>query len=245
MTIDSWLAAAEGDASGFWFQSLLADLAFPKSFVWGELRRRRGDSGRRARRRTSTTAPEATRARSSATTRPRVRLGRRRDSPTRGRPTPDERRLQPRCRRRTSRRCSSAGSSTSRRRRRSATKELLPHLPNGHQVVLPGFGHSNDFWTDQPEAGTHLLDTFLATGKVDDSRYEPQKVDFTPEVTQTALGKGLAGDDGRPRRPDRALAAADGPPRPQARALRPQGERDAALASTRSCSAWAAGSSAS
>ena len=25
-----------GDASGLWFQSLLADLAFPQSFVWGE-----------------------------------------------------------------------------------------------------------------------------------------------------------------------------------------------------------------
>ena len=111
----------------------------------------------------------------------------------------------------------------------SATKELLPHLPNGHQVVLPGFGHTNDFWTYQPEASTHLLNTFLASGKVDDSLYVAQKVDFTPEVTQTALGKGLAGSDGRPRAPDGALAAADGPPGHQARALRAQGERDAAL----------------
>ena len=30
-------AAADGDASGFWFQSLLADLAFPESFVWGQM----------------------------------------------------------------------------------------------------------------------------------------------------------------------------------------------------------------
>ena len=28
---------------------------------------------------------------------------------------------------------------------------------------------------------------------MDDSRYEPQAVDFTPEVTQTALGKGIGG----------------------------------------------------
>ena len=37
MTLDAWTSAADGDASGFWFQSLLADIAFPKSFVWGEM----------------------------------------------------------------------------------------------------------------------------------------------------------------------------------------------------------------
>jgi hypothetical protein len=75
----------------------------------------------------------------------------------------------------------------------AATEELLPHLPNGHQVVLPGFGHSTTFWTEQPEAGTRLINTYLASGKVDDSLYGPQTVDFTPEVTQTALAKGIAG----------------------------------------------------
>jgi hypothetical protein len=38
-----------------------------------------------------------------------------------------------------------------------------------------------------------LINTFLSTGRVDDSLYEPQPVDFTPEVTQTALGKGIGG----------------------------------------------------
>jgi hypothetical protein len=73
-----------------------------------------------------------------------------------------------------------------------ATKELLPSLRNGRQVVLPGIGHSLSFFTEQPDAGTRLVNTFLDTGKVDTSAYSPQKVDFTPEVTQTALGKGLA-----------------------------------------------------
>jgi hypothetical protein len=59
--------------------------------------------------------------------------------------------------------------------------------------VLPRFAHSTTFWTEQPGAGTHLISTYLATGKVDDSRYEPQTVDFTPEVSQTALAKGIAG----------------------------------------------------
>ena len=59
--------------------------------------------------------------------------------------------------------------------------------------MLPGFGHSTSVWTQQPEAGTRLINTFLDSGKVDRSLYKPQKVDFTPEVTQTALGKGIAG----------------------------------------------------
>src|SRR5215208_3710957 len=37
MTLGSWISAADGDASGLWFQSLFADLAFPQSFVWGEM----------------------------------------------------------------------------------------------------------------------------------------------------------------------------------------------------------------
>ena len=37
MAIDSWLSAADGDASGLWFLSLLARMAFPESFTWGEL----------------------------------------------------------------------------------------------------------------------------------------------------------------------------------------------------------------
>ncbi|HEY6057718.1 MAG TPA: alpha/beta hydrolase, partial [Candidatus Limnocylindrales bacterium] len=36
MTLDSWLSASQGDASGLWFLSFMADFVFPKSFVWGE-----------------------------------------------------------------------------------------------------------------------------------------------------------------------------------------------------------------
>jgi hypothetical protein len=75
----------------------------------------------------------------------------------------------------------------------AATNELLPHLPNGEQVLLPGIGHSLSFWTQQADAGTHLVNTYFDTGRVDRSRYEAQNVDFTPEITQAALGKGIAG----------------------------------------------------
>ena len=34
--LDSWLSAADGDASGLWFMSFLANITVPESFVWGE-----------------------------------------------------------------------------------------------------------------------------------------------------------------------------------------------------------------
>jgi hypothetical protein len=71
-------------------------------------------------------------------------------------------------------------------------QELLPHLRNGRKVVLAELGHSDTFWTYQPEASTRLLNTYFDTGRVDTSLYTPAKVDFTPEVTHTALGKGFA-----------------------------------------------------
>jgi len=36
MTIDSWLSAAEGDASGLWFASLAGEFMLPETFVWGQ-----------------------------------------------------------------------------------------------------------------------------------------------------------------------------------------------------------------
>ncbi len=73
-----------------------------------------------------------------------------------------------------------------------ATTELLPYLPNGHQVVLQGLGHTTDFWTHQNAAGSRLINTFFDKGPVDDSLYKPMHVDFTPSLSQTVLGKGLA-----------------------------------------------------
>ena len=37
MTLNAWVSAAHGDSSGLWFESLLAQLAFPESFVWGDV----------------------------------------------------------------------------------------------------------------------------------------------------------------------------------------------------------------
>jgi pimeloyl-ACP methyl ester carboxylesterase len=62
----------------------------------------------------------------------------------------------------------------------NATRELLPHLPNGQQVVLSDVGHTDDFWTYQPKAADRLLNTFLDSGRVDTSRYTHNSIDFTP-----------------------------------------------------------------
>ncbi len=59
--------------------------------------------------------------------------------------------------------------------------------------MLAGFGHSGSFWSDQPEAGTRLVNAFLDTGRVDDSLYSRQKLDLTPGMTHAAIAKILLG----------------------------------------------------
>jgi hypothetical protein len=73
-----------------------------------------------------------------------------------------------------------------------ATDELLPSLPNGHQVVLAELGHTTDFWTYQPEASSHLINTFFDSGDVDNSLYTHRTMDFGTDITLTALAKGIA-----------------------------------------------------
>jgi pimeloyl-ACP methyl ester carboxylesterase len=70
-----------------------------------------------------------------------------------------------------------------------ATRELLPHLPNGRQVVLPKLGHAGDFWSYEPKASTRLIDTYLSGGRVDTSLYTTNHIDFTPRLGQDTLAK--------------------------------------------------------
>jgi pimeloyl-ACP methyl ester carboxylesterase/phage tail protein X len=71
----------------------------------------------------------------------------------------------------------------------NATRELLPHLPNGHQVVLPNIGHADDFWAYEPDASTRLIDRFLESGRVDTSRYTENRIDFTPSTTHARVAE--------------------------------------------------------
>jgi pimeloyl-ACP methyl ester carboxylesterase len=189
MTLGSWLSAAEDDASGFWLQSVLADIVFPAAFVWGEY--------------ASVARADAQAARDYFSAGGRERelnlgvaatafgwggggmvdgwpAGANEGEYTRVQPTNVETLL-------------IGGALDTATPPQWATRDLLLQLPNGKQIVLPGFGHSTSFWEDQPEAGTRLITAFFDSGRVDDSRYKPQQVDFTPDVTLTALGKGIAG----------------------------------------------------
>jgi pimeloyl-ACP methyl ester carboxylesterase len=189
MTLSSWLSAEEGDPSGFWLQSLLADMFFPGSFVWGEYAAAAILDAHAANRYFSSERRESRSNLGRAATTFGWAGGRLSDAwPA----SPDDGRYS-RVRTSNVETLIVSGELDITTPPQVARKELLPYLPNGEQLVLPGFGHSLDFWTYQPEASTRLLNTFYESGRVDDSLYEPQRVDFTPEVTQTALAKGIAG----------------------------------------------------
>ncbi len=70
-----------------------------------------------------------------------------------------------------------------------AARQLLPHLPNGHQVILPKLGHADDFWPYEPDASTRLIDTYLASGRVDTSLYTTNQIDFTPTPTHSTIAE--------------------------------------------------------
>jgi pimeloyl-ACP methyl ester carboxylesterase len=70
-----------------------------------------------------------------------------------------------------------------------ATEELLPYLSNGEQVILKDFGHTGSFWSSQPEARVHMLNTFFDTGQVDASLYTYQPLDFDVGLGWPALAK--------------------------------------------------------
>jgi pimeloyl-ACP methyl ester carboxylesterase len=181
MTLGTWMSAADGDAGGFWLQSVLADLAFPKSFIWGEMASMGRADDAAARRYVSSGRHHAGTdfiwgGGELATAWPSSPADREYDHVR----TSNVETLMV------------SGALDFATPPQAAKKELLPYLPNGRQVVLEGMGHSTSFWTEQPDAGTQLINTYLDSGRVDESLYQPMRVDFTPEVTQTALAKGIA-----------------------------------------------------
>jgi pimeloyl-ACP methyl ester carboxylesterase len=182
VTLSTWLSADDGDASGFWFQSLLADIAFPTSFIWGEMAAMGQADDAYARLYYA-----------SGEQHPGTDFIWGGGELIDAWPSSPEAGEYARVRRSEVETLLVGGELDVSTPPQVATKELLPHLTNGQEIVLDGFGHSADFWTYQPDAGSRLIKAYLDTGRVDDSLYEPQRVDFTPEVTQTALAKGLAG----------------------------------------------------
>lgn len=183
--LNSWIAAANGDPSGFWLMSFLGGLLFPTSFTWGEAAAMVQLDAHAAQRYFSSgggrgsiighpgtaflwgnggmlTAWPANPSRDQYTTVPDS------DVPT----------------------LLIGGTVDAQAPAQNATKELLPHLRNGHQVILSELAHTTDFWNFAPTAGTHLLTTFYATGKVQMAGYPHHTISFRT-ATLTALAKYL------------------------------------------------------
>ncbi|MDX6723233.1 MAG: hypothetical protein QOD73_1637 [Solirubrobacteraceae bacterium] len=188
MTLDAWHAAAGGDPSGLWFQSIVAGLVFPRAQVWG-------DSAAMARIDAAAAAAHFRAGRGATSV-----LG---DAGTRflwaggalarAWPAGPEEGAYSRVRDSAVPTLLISGELDGATPAANATKDLLPHLRNGHQVVLRGIGHTTDFWNNQVPAGNRLITRYLDSGRVDASRYVPQHVDFTPPQRQTTFAKMLAG----------------------------------------------------
>ena len=75
----------------------------------------------------------------------------------------------------------------------AATRELLPSLSRGTQVILGERGHVADFWHFQPEAGERLLTSFYDTGVADESLFTYLPIDFKPPLRFPLLAKLMLG----------------------------------------------------
>ena len=187
MTLDSWISAAQGDPSGLWLLSLMADIALPQSFVWGEFASIGMADAQPAERYFSSGAGGGSIIGNPFTEFLWGAGGLVHAWPA----NPGENQY-------TSVQNSNVPTlliggtlDFATAKPRDATKELLPHLPNGHQVILSGLGHVDDFWYYEPRAGAQLLNAFFDTGRVDTSRFTPNRVSFATPVTQAAIAKDL------------------------------------------------------
>jgi pimeloyl-ACP methyl ester carboxylesterase len=186
MTLDSWISAAHGDPSGLWLLSTMANLTLPQSFTWGEFASIGMADAQPVERYYSSGAD-----RGSIIGNPLADFIWGAGGLVHAWPAnPGENQY-------TSVQNSSVptlligGTLDFETPAQNATKELLPHLSNGHQVILSGLGHVDDFFSYEPRASTQLLTTFYATGQVDTSRYTPNVVSFATSPTQAAIAKDL------------------------------------------------------
>ena len=187
LTLSAWQAASHDDASGLWFGSLVADMAFPRAFVWGDVAAMgRMDVG--AARRHFAGDPGRGRVLGDAGNAFIWGDGRLID----GWPSTPEDDAYDRVRTSKVPTLLIGGSLDGTTPAATATRELLPHLPNGRQVILEGFGHTEDFWQTQAAAGTHLISSYLDAGDVDASRFHPIRPDFTPGTSQQDIARIVA-----------------------------------------------------
>src|SRR5579862_7276447 len=148
LTIDSLLSAGKGDASGAWFLSVMARLTFPSAFVWGDLAAIGRSDATYAKHFYASGANGGSQI-SAAGNNLIWAGGRVLDAwPA----NPDENEY-------THVQNSNVptlligGNLDFATPPENATRELLPHLANGREVVLSNLGHADDFWPYETAAG--------------------------------------------------------------------------------------------
>jgi pimeloyl-ACP methyl ester carboxylesterase len=187
-TIDTLLAAGRGDASGAWLLSTMAQLVFPRVQVWGDVAAVARTDSAYARRFFAAHAD-----RGSVLGSPGANFIWAHGGVLAAWPKSSDEDEYTRVQDSQAETLLVGGDLDFATPPQKATRELLPHLLNGHQVVLHNVGHTDDFWTYEPAASTRLVNTFFETGRVDASRYTPNTVDFTPGTTQGAIAKYVLG----------------------------------------------------
>jgi pimeloyl-ACP methyl ester carboxylesterase len=184
MTLDSWISATHGDPSGLWLLSTMSGLVLPKSFVWGEFASIGMADAQPVERYFSSGAD-----RGSIIGNPLGEFLWGAGGLVHAWPANPGEDQYTSVQNSTVPTLLIGGTLDFETPAQNATTELLPHLPNGHQVILSGLGHSDDFWYYEPSASTQLLTTFYNTGEVDTSRYTQNKVSFTTPSTQAGIAK--------------------------------------------------------
>jgi pimeloyl-ACP methyl ester carboxylesterase len=184
MTLNSWISAAQDDPSGLWLLSQMAYLVLPQSFTWGEFASIGMADAQPVERYFSSGAD-----RGSIIGNPLAEFLWGAGGLVHAWPANPGENEYTRVQNSNVPTLLIGGTLDFETPAQNATKELLPHLSNGHQVILSGLGHVDDFWPYEPSASTQLLTTFYATGQVDTSRYTPNEVSFATPDTQAAIAK--------------------------------------------------------
>ena len=188
MTLDTWLRAAEGDPSGAWTASVLGDVLFPEMFTWGQYAAAGSVDSAAAREYFASPPAEGYDNLGYAASSFVWGGGRLAEA------WPTAAGVDEYAQVRTSQveTLLISGELDFSTPPQISAEQLLPSLPNGHQVVLAGLGHTVDFWSHQTEAGERLITTFFDSGEVQNT-FEPVAVDFTPGMTHASIGKIAAG----------------------------------------------------
>ena len=192
--VDAFLAADEGDRAGLWAMSTLVDLTVPTSFVWGEFASFGMIDAKAAERYYAAGGDHGSILRNTSA---EMLWGGPRGFYTVWPSSPDTDEYQT-VRPSQVETLLVSGTVDFSTPAELATGELLPSLPNGHQVTLAELGHTADFWAET-EASTRLLTAFFDRGEVDGSLFERRPVDFEvgavsmPAIAKIMLGAVAAG----------------------------------------------------